>query len=432
MITREEYLCYTKNTHEKRIKWFRNARFGIFIHYGLFSIDGMGEWELVHQNMDEVKYQEKAKQFLPKKECVEEWIKLAKDAGAKYAVMTTRHHEGFSLWDSKVNPYNSMNYCKRDLVREFVDACRKYNLKIGLYSSLMDWHHPDSWKCVSNEEARLRFVKYIEELNIELLSNYGKIDILWYDMSWPLDHSEKWDSVNRNHKLRQLQPDIIINNRSKMPEDFFTPEETLNPEDSDSDWEACMTFNRISWGYIDENQAKAYNYTPQQIIRMLTNCTKNGGNLLLNIGPRADGTIPYDEYEQLKQVGKWLNIYGEAIYGQKKRCSNNMVGGNAVTNAIATLDDKIVYLINYIWPNNGEMIIGGYMNSPKHIYDLKSNNELKFIYDDGRIIIKNLPSKCIDSVLGISVFKMVFDEPYKYEYGYHYPQVHNGIPIKIE
>lgn len=429
MITREEYDKYTKSTHNKRMKWFRNARFGMFIHYGLFAIDGMGEWELVHQNMDETKFREQAKHFMPKEGCVDEWVRLAKKAGAKYVVMTTRHHEGFSLWDSKVNPYNSMNYCGRDLVREFVDACHKYKLKIGLYSSLMDWHHPDSWKCVSDEDARKRFIQYIEDLNVELLSNYGKIDILWYDMSWPLDHSQKWDSVNRNYKLRQLQPGIIINNRSKMPEDFFTPEESLNPEDSNSDWEACMTFNKISWGYINEEQAKNFTYSAQQIARMLTICTKSGGNLLLNIGPRADGTLPDVDKKQLIKFGKWIKKYKEAFYGIKKRCNGSSIGGNAVTGAISSKDGKSVYLVNYIWPNNGKLIIGGYIKPPERITELSTGEEFDFTFEKGCITINNLPEKTLDTILGIPVFKMEFDEPYEYCYGYNYPQIHNGIPF---
>lgn len=430
MISREEYLKFTKDTHEERIAWFREARFGMFIHYGLFSQEGMGEWVLVQQNMDEKTNEEFAKSFSPKENCVEEWVKLAYESGAKYCVMTTRHHEGFSLWNSKVNPYNSYNYCGRDLVREFVVACRKYNLRIGLYSSIMDWHHPDGWKCATDEESRKRFVKYIEDLNTELLSNYGKIDILWYDMPWPLDHSDKWDSVNRNYKMRQLQPGLLINNRSKMPEDFFTPEESLNPENTDADWEACMTFNRISWGYIDEKQAEAYNYTSQQIIRILVTCTKNRGNLLLNIGPSGDGSIPSNDKEQILKVGKWLKENGEAIYGLKNKSVS--VGGNNVTAAVSTVDCKTVYLFNYIWPSNGKLVIGGYANAPTSVKYVKNNQSIDFEYEDGRIILKNLPEKSIDDIMGIAVIKMEFPEPFKYYYGYHYPQVHGGIPYDIK
>ena len=242
-ITPQEYKEFTAATKERRIEWFRDARFGMFIHYGLFSSHGLGEWAQVWEDIKISDYEKFASDFCPREGCTDEWCRLAKEMGAKYAVLTTRHHEGFSLWDSKVNPFNSVNYGPhRDIVREFTDSCRKYGLKIGLYSSLMDWRHPDAWKCMTDEDARLRFTKYIEDLNTELLTNYGKIDILWYDMPWPRMSSKNWDSVGRNYRLRQLQPDILINNRSRMAEDFFTPEDALNPEEN-ADWEACMTFN---------------------------------------------------------------------------------------------------------------------------------------------------------------------------------------------
>jgi alpha-L-fucosidase len=193
----------------------------------------------------------------------------------KYMVLTTRHHEGFSLWDSKVNPYNSVNYGpKRDIVKEFVDACREFDLKIGFYSSLMDWHHEDGWKCAFDTEARRRFNKYIRDLNTELLTQYGKIDILWYDVSRPMESWEGWDSLELNQYLRTLQPEILINDRSKLDEDFGTPEEHIKA--SDRDWEACMTFNGISWGYLDSKQAQPYSYNAPRILKMLNTCASGG------------------------------------------------------------------------------------------------------------------------------------------------------------
>lgn len=282
----------------RRLQWFREARFGMFIHYSLFSQVADGEWCMSVENYTKEEYEKYARTFAPKPDCADEWCRTAKEAGAKYCVLTTRHHEGFSLWNSKVNPYNSYNYCGRDIVREFVDACRKYDLRVGLYSSLMDWHHPDGWKCAFDPDARRRFTDYIEAINTELLTNYGKIDILWYDMPYPMQSSEGWNSINRNNRLRQLQPDMLINNRSKLQEDFLTPEESIKPADG-AYWEACMTFNGISWGYLDPDQAMPYSYTPQKIITMLNKCTANGGNLLLNIGPSADGSVPSEAIEPL-------------------------------------------------------------------------------------------------------------------------------------
>ena len=171
-ISKREYEAEIAKTRDERMEWYRNARFGMFIHYGLYSELGTGEWSQANQNYTVSEYEPLAKSFAPKKDCAREWCEMAKNMGAKYVVLTTRHHEGFSLWNSKVNPYNSYNVCGRDIVKEFTEACREYGLKIGLYSSLMDWHHPDSWRCKNDPEARKRFLQYIEDINTELLTNY--------------------------------------------------------------------------------------------------------------------------------------------------------------------------------------------------------------------------------------------------------------------
>lgn len=422
----EEYAAFCAETKEKRIEWFRNARFGLFIHYGLFSAHGTGEWAQVWENETIADYEKRVSEFCPKEGCAEDWCRLAKAAGAKYAVLTTRHHEGFSLWDSKVNPFNSVNYGPhRDIVREFVDACHKYDLKIGLYSSLMDWHHPDAWKCMTDEAARARFTKYIEDLNVELLTNYGKIDILWYDMPWPRMSSANWDSVNRNYKLRQLQPDILINNRSRMPEDFFTPEDSLSAQEN-SDWEACMTFNGISWGYVDEKQILPYSYSANQIIRMLCKCSRDGGNLLLNIGPKADGSVPEDVIDPLLRVGGWLSENGEASYGVKMKVSGYECGANNVSQCTVSPDAKTVYVWNYIWPSDGTMAFGGYRKPPRRISLLSTGEEISFRANGHRLLLQDLPKSSPDNNMGIAVLKMEFDEPFSYCYGSYYPQVHEG------
>ena len=258
-------------TRDKRMKWWREARFGMFIHYGLFSQLGRNEWAMACENIPPEEYEALADNFCPKEGCCREWAKLAKEAGCKYMVMTTRHHEGFSLWDSKANPYNSVNYGPhRDIVKEFVEACREFDLKIGFYSTCMEWHHPDSGICAYDTEARRRYTQFLKDINTELLTQYGKIDILWYDVPLPMESWEGWDSLERNQYLRSLQPDIIINDRSGLAEDFGTPEEHITP--SERDWEACMTFNGISWGYVDSDQALPYSYTPQRIVNMLQTC----------------------------------------------------------------------------------------------------------------------------------------------------------------
>ncbi|MDR1542618.1 MAG: alpha-L-fucosidase, partial [Clostridiales bacterium] len=295
LLSLPEYEAELAESRCRRMAWWREARFGMFVHYGVYAALGRGEWAMAFESIPVEEYERFADTFQPKEGVAEEWAKLALDAGMKYMVLTTRHHDGFSLWDSKVNPYNSVNYGpRRDIVREFAEACRKFDLRIGFYSSLMDWHHPDGGACAYDSAARQRFTDYIYRLNQELLTNYGKIDILWYDVAMPMESAEGWNSLERNQRLRELQPDIIINNRSLLPEDFGTPEEHVTADGDGRDWEACMTFNNMSWGYIDSVQAASYNYRAHDILRMLNKATQGGGNLLLNIGPAPDGSVPPD------------------------------------------------------------------------------------------------------------------------------------------
>jgi len=435
-MSKPEYEAWTASTRDARMAWWRDARFGMIIHFGLYSTQGRHEWLQTQENIPIEEYERFADEFRPKEGAPREWVKFAKAAGMKYAVLTTRHHEGFSLWDSKVNPYNSVNYGPhRDIVREFVDACREFDLKIGLYSSMMDWHHPDGWKCAYDLEARKRFNQYLTDLNAELLTNYGKFDILWYDCPCPMETWDGWDSVARNRYLRSLQPDIIINNRSVLAEDFGTPEGQLMAENRD--WEACMTFNGLSWGYVDSEQVRPYSYSAQQILMMLSTCAAGGGNLLLNIGPAPDGSVPQEAIEPLTQVGKWLAINGEAAYGKKvKRFSNgggwgnfdkHVLMGNGVTEV--TGDGKKVYLWNKIWPKGGTMGLGGWFGPPKRAYLLESGAPVDFEWKGHRIILKNLPEEIPDKVCGVSVIVLEFDELPGAMYGSYYPQLHQGQDI---
>ena len=421
-----KYLCkadYEKElacTRPQRMDWWKKARFGMFIHYGLYSVVGRHEWVQVQENIPREEYEQFAHQFNPKPGCCREWAKLAKEAGMKYMVMTTRHHEGFSLWDSKVNPYNSMNYCGRDLVREFVDACREFGLGVGLYSSLMDWHHPDGGICAYDTEARLRFLKYTEALNTELLTNYGKIDILYYDSYSPMTTWEGWDSLARNQRLRALQPDIIINDRSGLDEDYTTPEGSIYA--CEREWEACMTFNGMSWGFVDSSQVIPYTHSPQQIIQMLTACAGGNGNLLLNIGPAPDGSVPDEAFEPLHTVGKWLEANGDAIYGIRRKNSMGL-GLNAVTSV--TMDEKYIYGVNHIWPSGGSMGFGGWIEAPKSI-TLMDGSPIEFEHRGHRILLKNLPAECPDKIAGLTVFRLEIDHVPEYYYGSYYPQIHRG------
>lgn len=427
-LTKSEYEQEIARTRDKRMAWWREARFGMFIHFGLYSMMGRHEWAMALENIPVNEYEKLAGTFLLKKGAPREWAALAQKAGMKYMVMTTRHHDGFSLWDSRANPYNSVNYGpRRDIVREFVDACREFGLGIGFYSSMMDWHHPDGWRCAFDTGARMRFTRYISDLNTELLTNYGKIDILWYDVALPIETWEGWDSLERNRHMRELQPGIIINDRSHLPEDFGTPEEhIIGDNTADRDWEACMTFNGISWGYVDSAQAAHYSYSAQQIIKMLKDCAGGGGNLLLNIGPAPDGSVPVEVVEALTTVGNWLRENRKAVYGKliKNKAGNGLFGGNGVCGS--SFDGKSVYLWNLIWPASGEMCIGGYMSSPKAVRLLKDGTPIEFEHKGHRILLKNLPKEAPDKIAGITVIEMEFDETPKYMFASYYPQLHGG------
>ena len=424
-MSRTEYEAWVDSTRDQRMKWWREARFGMFIHFGIYSGIGRHEWLQSMENIPVSEYEKYADRFCPKPGAPREWARLAKKAGMKYMVLTSRHHEGFSLWDSKVNPYNSVKYGPhRDIVREFVDACREYDLKIGFYSSLMDWHHPDAWTCAFDEAARRRFLDYIEALNTELLTNYGKIDILWYDVARPMEHAEGWDSVARNQRLRALQPDLIINDRSRLPEDFGTPEEHITA--ASRDWEACMTFNGLSWGYVDSVQAKPYAYNAQRIIRMLNICARDGGNLLLNVGPKPDGSLPEDAVEPLETVGEWLKENGEAVYGNMTRFGNSH-GGNGITGV--SRKGNTFYLWNWIWPQDGCMGLGGYRTAPKRVYLVRDGSPIDFELKGHRILLKNLPKSSPDPICGIATIAMEFDEEPEYMFASYYPQLHYGLDI---
>lgn len=408
-------------SRDARMAWWREARFGMFIHYGLYSQLGRNEWVMAKEGIPIDEYEKLADSFTPQEGCTREWAALAKRAGMKYMVMTTRHHEGFSLWDSKVNPFNSVRLGpKRDLVAEFVDACREHDLRVGFYSSLMDWHHPDGWRCAFDTAARKRFTDYIEALNHELLTQYGKIDVLWYDVSRPMEHWEGWDSLERNQRLRALQPEIIINNRSKLDEDFGTPEGHVTP--LERDWEACMTFNDISWGYLDSEQAAPYSYSPQRILKMLNTACRGGGNLLLNIGPTPDGAVPEEAIDPLTTVGRWLERHGEAVYGKLDR--NGYARGAGACGSSAR--GRTVYLWNYIWPSHGSLTHAGFRTKVEKVTLLSDGSDVAFEQSDYRLTLKGLPESGPDKIANIAVFKIDFAQAPDFVAHIHYPQLNRG------
>jgi alpha-L-fucosidase len=383
----------------RRMKWWHEAKFGMFIHWGLYSVLGHHEWAMEMEGVPVLQYQELAKVFKPQPNAARAWAKLAKQAGQNYMVMTTKHHEGFCNWDTKLT-----NYCApkqgpgRDLVAEYVEAARAEGLHVGFYYSLMDWHHPDGARCTSDEAARIRFVEYTHGLIRELLSNYGKIDVLWYDVDWPLT-AEQWESKKMNEMVFRLQPDIIVNNRNGLPGDFSTPEQVIRAERGGRAWESCMTMND-SWGYTgaDDNWKSTKN-----IVRNLVTCAKGGGNYLLNIGPKPDGSVPEQSVNVLTEVGKWMSKNGPTIY-EAEPCK-----ARGHTFAGYTRKGNTLYIHVHFWPAQTAgtkaleyykpptvVAIGGLRTKVKSARLFVSGKKVDFVQDDISVRFTGLPQDAPD------------------------------------
>lgn len=383
----------------QRMAWWHEAKFGMFIHWGLYSIVGQHEWAKEVEGIPIAQYELLAKHFNPKPNAAREWAKLAKRAGQKYMVMTTKHHEGFCHWDTKLTDYCAPKQGpKRDLVREFVDAARAEGLRVGFYYSLMDWHHPDGATCKTDEAARKRFVEYAHGLIRELLTNYGKIDVLWYDVDWPLS-AEEWESERMNKMVFELQPEIIVNNRNGLDGDFSTPEQEIKAAESGRAWESCMTLND-SWGF---NRGDDGWKTPKTIVSNLAICAQGGGNYLLNIGPKPDGSIPEETVTVLEAVGKWLDTNGKAIYGTDRGSS----GGNP--NANYTRRGNTLYIHQQYWPGHTPaaewlsfyqpetvIAIGGLKARVKSARLLKTGQSVTFTQDELTLRLTGLPVQAPD------------------------------------
>jgi alpha-L-fucosidase len=371
----------TVEDRARRMKWWHDAKFGMFIHWGLYSVLGRHEWVMENEGIPVKEYERLADMFKPKPNAARDWARLARRAGMKYMVMTTKHHEGFCNFDTKLTDYCAAKRGPgRDLVREYVEAARAEGLRFGFYYSLMDWHHPDGARCKTDEAARRRFVDYIHGQVKELMTNYGKVDILWYDVAWPLD-AKGWESVEMNRMVRKLQPDIIINNRSKIPEDFDTPEQRIEAS-ANRPWESCMTLND-SWGYhAADNGWKS----PTTVIKNLITCARDGGNYLLNIGPMPDGSIPPQSDIILSTVGEWMGKCGATIY-QSDRCLPRR--GNYVS---FTRKGNTLYAHVHYWPGE-TVVIGNLLNKVTSAKLLATNQAVKFEQDDFRVRLTGLPRR---------------------------------------
>jgi alpha-L-fucosidase len=387
----------------RRMKWWHDARFGMFIHWGLYSQLGRHEWAMNRERIPVAEYERLADVWNPKPRPMRQWAKLARQAGMKYMVLTTKHHDGFCLWRTKQTNYNAFDKGpKRDLVQEYVDACHEFGLKTGFYYSLMDWHHPNGAKCARNEKARRNFLDFTQGCVRELMSNYGTIDILWYDVSWPLKTPELWESARMNAMVRELQPQILINNRSQLPEDFGTPEEKIKAEETGRAWEACMTFNGF-WGYKGVGPSEDW-LSSRKVVGMLRQVTAGGGNLLLNIGPEPDGTVPPEAIERLTAVGQWVKRNAEAIYGKVGRCDGLF---DWLPLGAFTRNGNTAYFWCHNWPGR-ELAIGGFKTKLRRASLLTDGKTLPFHQERDRLVIYGLPSSNPDKLLNTTLIKMEF------------------------
>jgi alpha-L-fucosidase len=325
------------DVQDAHMKWWREARFGLFLHFGLYAIPGRGEWVQWNEQIPVEEYAKLADQFNPTNFSADAWTETAKAAGMKYVVLTSRHHDGFSMFDSKAGDFTSVKTAAhRDFVAEYVQAVRKAGLHVGLYYSPLDWRFPGyimpDLQRHSAEAMRAQYHRQVEEL----LSNYGKIDVLWFDggeTDW-LNFSGDWAGAewkkrpkDRHYKggfswqhdqvytmIRRLQPQVIINGRADMPEDFHSREGdgAVGDFDNQHPWELCTTLAG-AWGYQPNKSPKPL----KDCIQLLAKVAGRDGNLLLNVGPRPDGQIDPPQVQRLKEIGEWLGKYGESIYATR-------------------------------------------------------------------------------------------------------------------
>lgn len=368
---------------EDRMEWWRDARFGMFIHWGLYAIPA-GEWNGTTNHAEWIRttaqipleeYDKFLDEFNPVKFDADAWVKMAKDAGMKYIVITSKHHDGFVLFDSKTSDFDVMaTPFKRDILKELSEACKKEGIKLCFYHSIMDWHHPDYLPRREWEKTRTvdgaefpRYVDYMKTQLKELITNYGELGVLWFDGEW----EDTWthaDGVELYDYVRSLQPNIIINNRvdkgrqgmqgltkeGDFAGDFGTPEQEIPATGLPGvDWESCMTMND-HWGYNkhDDNWKSS-----EDLIRKLVDIASKGGNFLLNIGPKADGAFPQESIERLATIGDWMDIYSESIYGTQASPIAEVEWGRITQKQV---DGKTrIYLHIFNWPEDGQLKLEG-------------------------------------------------------------------------
>jgi alpha-L-fucosidase len=418
---------------DDKMEWWRDARFGMFIHWGLYAIpageyngektDRIGEWIMNHMHIPIKEYEKYAAQFNPEKFDADEWVSILKDAGMKYLVITSKHHDGFCLWDSEVTEYDIIDASPfdRDILKELSEACEKQGIRFGLYHSIMNWHHPQAqaiWEpnynkgrqdTVANPEFPQYFENYLKPQVKELMTNYPT-EIMWFDGEWIPAYTTEMGKELYNY-ITEMDPRMIINNRvdkgrqgmsgfdaeGEFAGDFGTPEQEIPDTGMEGvDWESCMTMND-TWGYkyFDDNWKSS-----ETLIRNLIDIVSKGGNFLLNVGPTAEGEIPEASVERLRDMGDWLDVYGEAIYGTSASPYDKPSWGRY------TQKGSKIYAHVFDWPEDQMLQVDASQGEITKAYLLSdpSKSELKIASEDGQYKI-SLPDSAPHSIASVIVLE---------------------------
>jgi alpha-L-fucosidase len=395
----------TEAQKAQRLKWWTDARFGMFIHWGLYASPARHEWVKNNERMTNEQYQKYFDIFNPDLYNPKEWARQAKEAGMKYVVLTAKHHEGFCLFDSKFTDYKATNTpFGKDIIKEYVEAFRAEGLKVGFYYSLIDWHHPDytidryhpqrtdsdtAYARMNKGKDMSKYREYIKNQVRELLTNYGEISIIWFDFSFPGKNGkghDDWDSENLLKMARSLQPGIIVDDRLDLRDveggwDFTTPEQVKVakwPEVNGKKvaWETCQTFSG-SWGYYrDETSWKS----PAQLIELLVESVSKGGNLLLNVGPTARGAFDYRAQDRLKAMGEWMKYNSRSVYN----CTEAPAEFTPPANSLLTYNPvtKRLYIHLLSYPLD-RLTLSGMADKVKYIQFLHDASEIRFSKGSG-------------------------------------------------
>jgi alpha-L-fucosidase len=413
------------NMKDARMDWWRKARFGLFIHWGLYAVPAgkwgeetdYGEWIRDSAQIPLAEYEKFQKQFNPTKFDADKWVAMAKNAGMKYIVITSKHHDGFDLFDSKFTTWDVMGTpYRKDIMRQMADACRKGDLKIGWYHSIMDWHHPDylprrGWENRPVGNANFdRFVDYLHNQVTELLTNYGDIGIMWFDGQWEPTWSNTYGKQLYD-LCRRLQPNVIVNDRADGIGDYLTPEQTI-PEEAieGKDWETCMTMNR-HWGYnaMDKDYKSS-----KDLIRMLCDIASKGGNFLLNIGPMANGEFPPESAQRLADIGRWMKVNGESIYDTGGSPIQPQPWGRCTVRP----DEKksTLYFQVFDWPKDAKLNLPMIGNIPITAYVLGNKSVRLPIRQGNTGVAIDLPQRASDQIatvvaLEVRGMPIIFNAP---------------------